>query len=85
MEGVVGTKNLRYKHVSLFSDNTVEVSWKQRGAAKKSAVAERLIIVLSLRQIVARASLLVAAHVAGDLNGLVNIPSRLFGYSKQWH
>ena len=33
----------------------------------------------------ARASPLVAAHIAVDLNVLGNIPSHLFGYSKKWH
>ena len=27
LEGIVGTKNLRYKHVGLFSDNTAAVLW----------------------------------------------------------
>ena len=44
-----------------------------------------MLIVLALRQRVIRVSLLVAAHVAGDLNVLGDIPSRSFGYSKQWH
>ena len=83
LEGIVGTKNLRYKHVGLFSNNTAAVSWTQRGAAKKSAAARYLLRVLDLRQRLARASPLVAAHVAGDLNVLGNIPSRYFGYSKQ--
>ena len=60
LEGIVGTKNLRYKHVGLFSDNTEAVSWTQRGAAKDSAAAGRLLRVLDLRQRVTRASLLVA-------------------------
>ena len=49
LEGIVGTKNLRYKHVGLFSDNMAAVSWRQRGAEKNSAEAGRLIRVLSLR------------------------------------
>ena len=52
---------------------------------KKTASAGRLIRVLALQQRVARASLLVALHVAGDLNVLGGISSRSFGYSKQWH
>ena len=59
--------------------------WTQRGAAKKSAAAGRLLRVLALRKQVRRVSPLVDAHVAGDLNVLGDIPSRLFGYSKQWH
>ena len=34
LEGIVGTKNLRYKHVGLFSDNTVAVLWTQRKVEK---------------------------------------------------
>ena len=50
MEGIVGTKNLRYKHVGLFSDNTAAVSWTQRGAAKDYVAAGCLLRVLDLRQ-----------------------------------
>ena len=34
LEGIVGTENIRYKKVGLFSDNMAAVSWTQRGAAK---------------------------------------------------
>ena len=50
LEGIVGTKNLRYKHVGLFSDNMAAVPWTQRGTKKKSAAAGRLIRVLDLQQ-----------------------------------
>ena len=55
LEEIVGTKNLCYKHVGLF-DNIAEVLWIQRGAEKKSAAAGHLLIVLALRQQVARTS-----------------------------
>ena len=55
------------------------------GEAKKSASSGRLFRVLALRQRVERESLLVAAHVAVDLNVLDDILSCSFGYSKQWH
>ena len=83
LEVIVGIKNLRYKHVGLFRDNTAEVSWTQIGAAKNSAAAGCLLIFLALRQRVARASPLVAVYVAVDLNVLGDIPSRSFGYYKQ--
>ena len=35
LEGIVGTENICYKHVGIFSDNTAAVSWTQRGATKK--------------------------------------------------
>ena len=34
LEVIVGTKNLCYKHVGLFSNNTGEVLWTQRGQKK---------------------------------------------------
>ena len=75
LEGIVSTKNLRYKHVVLFINNLAAVLWTQSGATKKSAAAGRLLRVLALRKRVSILSLLVAAHVAVDLNVLVNIPS----------
>ena len=85
MEGIVGTENLRYKHVVLFSDNTKSVLWTQRGAVKTSAAAGHLIIVLALQHRVAKASLLVAVHVSVYLNVIGNIPLIYLGYSKQRH
>ena len=85
LEVIVGNKNLRYKHIGLFSDNTAEMSVTQREAEKKSAAAGCLLRVLALRQRVARVSPLVAAHVTGDLNMLGDIPSCSFGHSKQKH
>ena len=85
MEGIVGTKNLRYKHIGLFSDNTASVSWTQRGASKKSAAAGCLLRVLDLRQRVARVSPLVAAHMSVYLNMIGDIISCSFGHTIQWH
>ena len=80
LKGIVGTKNLCYKHVCLFRNNTAAVVWKKRGAAKKSAAAGRLLRVLDLRQQVPRSSPLVAVHVTGYLNVLDDIPSCSFGW-----
>ena len=85
LEGIFGTESLCYKHVGIFRNNTAAVPWTQRGAGKHSAAAGRLIRVLALQQQVERASPLVAAHIAGDMNVIGDIPSRLFGYSKQWN
>ena len=82
MEVIVGTKNLCYKHVGLFSKNTAAVLWTQRGAAKKSAAAGRLLRVLAMWKLAARVSQLVAVHVGGDLNVIGDIPFFSFGYSK---
>ena len=85
LEVIVGTKNLRYKHVGLFSNNMAAVLLTQRGAAKKSAAEGQLIRVLTLLKLVARASVLVAVHVVGELNVLGNISYCSFEYCKQWH
>ena len=85
LEGIVGTKNLRYKYVGLFNNTTAAVSWTKRGAAKKSTASGRLLRVLALRQQVTRVSPFVDAHEAGYLNVLGDIPSQSFGYPKQWH
>ena len=49
LEVIIGTKNLRYKHVGVFSNNMAAVSCTQRGAEKKSASAVCLIRFLALR------------------------------------
>ena len=85
LEGIICTRTLCYKHIGLFSNNTAEVLWKQRGAAKNSAEAGRLLRVLALQKRVARASLLVAEYVEGELNVLGDIPSLSFVYSKTWN
>ena len=79
LERILGTGNLRYQHVGFSSDNMAAVLWTERGASKNSAAAGRLIIVIALRQRVARVSPLVAAHGAGYLNVISNIPLRSFG------
>ena len=83
LEGIVGTENLCYEHIGLFNDNTAAESWTQRGAAKKYAAEGYLLIVLALRKQESRASLLVAAHTAGYMNVLGDIPSHSFSYCKQ--
>ena len=39
LEIIICTKNLRYTHVDLFSNNTAAVLWTQRVSAKHSAAA----------------------------------------------
>ena len=85
LEGIVGTKNLCYKQVGLFSNNTEAVLCTQRGASKKYATVGRLLRVLDLRQRVAKASPLVAMHLTGDLNVISIIPSSTFVYPKKWY
>ena len=78
---IVIIKKIYYKHVGLFIDKMKVVPWTQMGSAKNSAAAGRLLRVLALRKILARASLLVAVHMAGELNVIDGITPRSFGYS----
>ena len=74
----------RHAHVGVCSDNSATVSWQMRGASKRSAVAIRLLRVLAIRLRKNRASPLVTRHLAGERNHLGDIPSRSFGYKKEW-
>ena len=82
LEAVVPT---RHVHVGACSDNSPTVAWQMRGASKQSVVANRLLRVLAVRLRIKRASPLITKHLAGDRNALGNIPSRSFGYKKEWH
>ena len=75
----------RHTHVGVCSDNWATVSWQERGASKRSAVANRLLRALAIRMRVNRASPLVTRHLAGERNHLGDIPSRSFGYKAEWH
>ena len=76
---------LRHEHVGLCSDNSATVAWQMRGASRRSVVANRLLRVLAIRMRKNRASPLVTRHLAGKRNHLGDIPSRSFGYKKEWH
>ena len=56
-----------------------------RGASKISAVANRLLRVLARRARLCHASPLVTRHITGKRNHFGDIPSRSFGYKKEWH
>jgi hypothetical protein len=80
-----GNVPLKHEHMGLCSDNSATVSWQMRGASRRSAVANRLLRVLAIRMRRSRASPLVTRHLAGKRNHLGDIPSRSFGYKKEWH
>ena len=75
---------LRWEHVGVCSDNSATVACQGRGASKRSAVTNRLLRALAIRQRVNRASPLVTRHLAGVRNHLGDIPSRSFGYKPEW-
>ena len=80
-----GNVLLKHEHVGLCSDNSATVSWQMRGASRRSAVANRLLRLLAVRMRQSRAPPLVTCHLAGKRNHLGDIPSRSFGYKKEWH
>ena len=71
-------------HVALYSDNTPTVSWVDRMASKKSAIAMQLLRALALRLQFTRASPLTPLHIPGVQNAMSDIPSRSFGSEPQW-
>ena len=77
--------SLRHKHVALLSDNSPSVSWVTRLASKSSMIAGGLLRALALRLRVNRTSPLTPLHIPGVHNRIGDIPSRSFGYKKEWH
>ena len=54
---------LRWEHVGVCSDNSATVAWQGRGVSKQSAVVNRLLRILAVRQRVNQASPLVTRHL----------------------
>ena len=77
--------SLRHEHVALLSNNSPSVGWVTRMASKSSKVAGMLLRALSLRMRIRRCSPLTPLHLAGRHNCIGDIPSRSFGYKKEWH
>ena len=82
---LVANMPLKHEHVGLCSDNSATVAWQMGGASKRSAVANRLLRVLATRMRRCHAQPLLTRHLAGKRNHLGDIPSRSFGYEKEWH
>lgn len=72
-------------HVALFSDNSPNVSWVRKMAAKGSKVADQLLRALSLRMKQHNISPLTTLHIPGKKNAMTDIPPRSFGSEKKWH
>lgn len=85
MEGCLGPDNLKHEHVCLLSDNDPSVHWLERMSSKKSLVASRLLRILAIRMRYCRASPLTPLHIPGIHNRIADIPSRSYGYKKEWH
>ena len=74
LEEIIGTKTSAINTLASSVIKRQKCRGHKGGAAKTSAVSGRLLRVLSLQQLVARASPLLAVHMAGDLNALGYIP-----------
>ena len=77
--------DLRHKHVALLSDNSPSTGWIARMASKSSGVAGALLRALAMRLRAKRSSPLTPLHIRGVHNRIGDIPSRSFGYKKEWH
>jgi hypothetical protein len=76
IEGV--SLNLSHKHIALFSDNSLMVSWVTKMASKKLRIAAQLVQALALCLNVQQTCLLTPVHIPGIENTLTGIPSRSF-------
>ena len=75
-------KDLKFKHIAMFCDNTSAVSWTHRLRTSKSKSAARLLRIISLRLHARQASNLLPLHVAGEENCMADIVSRSFKNGK---
>lgn len=76
---------LRHKHVALFSDNSLSISWVTRMATRSSKVAADLLMALALRMKDNEASPLTPLHIPGKNNKIADILSRLFEATPKLH
>jgi hypothetical protein len=77
--------DLALKHVALFSDNSLTISWVTKMASRKLRVAAQLVRALALRLNISRSCPLTPIHIPGVENALTDIPSRSFGSVLEWH
>ena len=78
-------KDLSFKHVGLFADNTSSVAWTQKGSSTSSIPAARLLRLLSLRQRTRRTSSLLPMHIQGSDNTMADVSSRAFKHGEYFH
>ena len=77
--------DLRHKHIVLLSDNSPSVAWVDKMASKRSRPAGELLRVLARRLFATKACPITPLHIPGRHNRISDIPSRSFGYKKEWH
>ena len=83
LEGVAPT--LAHKHVALFGNNSLLVSWVTKMASKKLRVAAQLLRALALQLNIKQSCPITPIHIPGIKNTLTDIPSWLFGSVPEWH
>ena len=71
-------KDLQFKHVGMFSDNSASVAWTNKGCSTSSLPAARLLRFLSLRQRTRQTSSLISMHIEGANNAMADVSSRAF-------
>ena len=76
---------LMYKHIRLFCDNTLAVSWAYKGHTTTSLVAGRLLRLLAIRQRTGQTSSLMPMNIAGKDNAMADILSRAFKSGEFFH
>jgi hypothetical protein len=82
IEGVC--PDLREKRVTLFSDNSLTVSWVIRLSSRRSVVAEHLVQVLALRLKTMHTCPYTPLHIEGVQNAIADVPSQFFGSNPAW-
>ena len=76
LEAAVPADRLHHHSVAIWSDNTSAVSRVNKLRNSKSAVAHRLLRMLTTRLIKTKAAPLTASHVSGEFNTLADFASR---------
>mmetsp|Transcript_15405 Transcript_15405/g.35256 ORF Transcript_15405/g.35256 Transcript_15405/m.35256 type:complete len:556 (-) Transcript_15405:1075-2742(-) len=76
---------LYHKHIVLLSDNSPSVAWIDKMASKRSVPAGELLRVLARRLCATKACPITPLHIPGRHNRISDIPSRSFGYKREWH
>jgi len=79
------SNDLTYKHIGLFCDNTLAVSWAYKRHTTTLLVAGRLLRLLAIHQHTRQKSLLMPMNIAGKDNAMADIPSRAFKSSEFFH
>jgi hypothetical protein len=76
--------DIAHKHIMLFSNNSLAVSWVDKMGLRRSRIAAQLIRTLALWLNINKTCPLTPVHIPGVENALTDIPSRLFCSVKEW-